>query len=322
MIKSRSSSLHPALAPWLAGINQIAVQAAARGIEPTPAAAREALANMTLYFGGKAPEIAAVRDFTLPSLPGVPLRVYDPRPGQPLPVCVYLHGGGHMAGSIEVYDPIYRQIAAHADCLVVAVEYRLAPEHPYPQGLEDCVQAIRELPPWLASWNLGDGRGLLVTGDSGGGALAASISALAANDRSLAVRGQILIYPSLDYTLSQPSVVENGQGYLLETARIRWYFDQYFGAHDDRRAASPLFMPAAGLPPTLLITAGFCPLRDEGYAYAERLAAAGVPCEHVNLPDMLHTYLNLHALAPEACDATYNAMAHWIAKHQNLPASK
>jgi len=314
MTESRSSTLQPALAPWLAGINQIAAQAAARGIEPTPAAAREALANMTLYFGGKAPEVAAVHDFALAAAPGVPLRLYDPRPGQPLPVCVYLHGGGHMAGSIDVYDPIYRRLAARADCLVVAVEYRLAPEHRYPQGLEDCVRAIRALPQWLAEQNLGDGRGLLVAGDSGGGALTASVSALAIDDHSLKLRGQILIYPSLDYTLSQPSIVENGQGYLLETARIRWYFDQYFHDHDDRRAASPLFMPVAGLPPTLLITAGFCPLRDEGYAYAERLATAGIACEHVNLPDMLHTYLNLHALAPEACDATYDAIAKCIAR--------
>jgi len=303
----RAATPDPRLANFLERVNRS--DASAQDL--TPALMREGLAAMTRALCAPGPQIAVVYDDVLAGAnTTIPIRLYDPAPTRKLPVCLYLHGGGHVAGSVAVYDPICRRLAALADCRVVALEYRLAPEHPYPRGLEDCAQALALLPAWLAAQRLGLPGGLTVAGDSGGGALTASLLACAGDD--LHVARQVLIYPSLDYTMTQPSVQENASGYLLDVSRMQWYFDQYFQAGEDRAAASPLCMPAANLPPTLLITAGFCPLRDEAYLYAERLCRAGVPCTHRHLPGMIHAFLNLHNLVPDACDRVYQTIARFI----------
>jgi len=304
--------------------------AAPQATNPTPALAREGLAALTRTLCGQGPRISVVRDDALVDAANeaaIPIRLYDPAPTRELPVCLYLHGGGHMAGSIAVYDPICRRLAATADCRVVAVEYRLAPEHPYPRGLEDCAKALALLPAWLAAQGMGLPGGLTVAGDSGGGALTASLAALTAERDDLRIARQVLIYPSLDYTMgssepvepqagagfdsallaTRPSIRENASGYLLDGRRMQWYFDQYFQQGEDRAAASPLYMPAVKLPPTLMITAGFCPLRDEGYAYADRLRRMDVSCAH-----LIHAFLNLHALVSDACDAVYQTIARFI----------
>lgn len=303
----------PRLRDWLERANRAAAQARAAGVPFTPEAARESLAALTRTQGGPAPQIAAVHDDVIAGAPDIPLRLYDPAPGSALPVCVYLHGGGHMAGSVAVYDPICRRLALAARCRVVAIEYRLAPEHPYPQGLDDCVRALARLPAWLRSRGLPvPDDGFVVAGDSGGGALTATLAALAAGQPELRIARQVLVYPSLDYTLGQPSVAQNGEGFLLETPRVCWYFDNYFQGGENRAAASPLFMPVTGLPPTLIITAGFCPLRDEGYAYAARLREAGVACTHLHLPGMIHAFLNMQALVPDACEAVFDAVGRFV----------
>lgn len=305
----------PRLRDWLDNANRAQAEARARGEPPTPAAARAGLAAITRACGGNGPELPWVRDIEIDT---VPVRLYDPEPARPKAVCVYLHGGGHMAGSVDVYDPICRRLAAGAGCLVVSVEYRLAPEHPYPKGLDDCARVLARLRDWLAARGHALPGGLAVAGDSGGGALTATLCALAAHQPELKIARQVLIYPSLDYTLAQPSVAQNGGGYLLEASRIRWYFDNYFQYGENRAAASPLCMPTDGLPPTLLVTAGFCPLRDEGYAYAARLREAGVPCTHLHLPGMVHAFLNLHELVPDACDAVYGAIGRFLASGLRL----
>jgi len=291
----------------------------AQTVAPTPALAREGLAALTYPLCTPGVPTMRVHDDVLAGTSSpIPIRLYDPAPARELPVCLYLHGGGHMAGSIAVYDPICRRLAATADCRVVAVEYRLAPEHPYPQGLHDCAQALAQLPAWLAEHGLSLPGGLTVAGDSGGGALTASLSAMAHARDDFPIARQVLIYPGLDYTLSQASVRENGSGYLLDAARTRWYFDQYFQNGEDRAAASPLTMPATQLPPTLLFTAGFCLLRDEGYAYAERLHRLGTPCTHWQLPGMIHAFLNMHALVPDACEAVYREMGRFMRGGQDI----
>jgi acetyl esterase/lipase len=127
------------------------------------------------------------------------------------------------------------------------------------------------------------------------------------------IDSQVLIYPSLDYTLDHASVRENGQGYLLEQARMAWYFDRYFQENEDRHAASPLYMPIMpNLPPTLVISAGYCPLRDEALAYVERLATSGVSHRHRHFADMIHAYLNLEALVPDACAQTYQEIGRFL----------
>ena len=311
---------HPGLANWLAGLNRLVAEQAARGVTATPATVRDSMAAMTRNLVSQSPALPWVGDATV-TVDGepVPVRLYDPAPDSPKAVCLFFHGGGHMAGSVAVYDPICRKLAEASGQLVVSVDYRLAPEHPYPQGLQDCLGVARQL------WALLDAEGrrverrLSLVGDSGGGTLAASVSALAQDDPALTIDKQVLIYPSLDYDLVLPSVEENGHGYLLETSRIRWYFDHYFqdGDRPDRQRrhdASPLHMAMSPrLPSTLVITAGFCPLRDEGLAYAERLAEAGVPVRHVPFPDMIHAYLNLEDLVPDACAETYRVVGEFLA---------
>ena len=304
-------TLNPQLQSWLTQINRLIADQQAGGVQATPTAVREGLATMTAALTTPSPELPWVADSEVGA---VPVRLYDPAPQREKTVCLFFHGGGHMAGSIEVYDPICRKLAAASGQLVVSVEYRLAPEHPYPQGLTDCLEVTRHIWPALERQQRRVRRRLFLVGDSGGGACVASISAQAQQDPQLNIDGQVLIYPSLDYTLNQPSVTENGRGYLLERSRIEWYFDHYFQQGEDRRAASPLYMPVtSGLPPTLMITAGFCPLRDEGIAYLEKLRAAGVPCEHQHFPGMIHAYLNLENLVPDACADTYRAIAEFMA---------
>ena len=136
-------------------------------------------------------------------------------------------------------------------------------------------------------------------GDSGGGALCATLAHRLQSDPGVTIHSQVLIYPSLDYTMEMPSVERLGTGFLLERERIAWYFDRYFQSNEDRRAASPLFMPCtSSLPRTLVITAEYCPLRDEGEAYAQRLSQAGIEVEHRMLPGTIHACLNLEELMP------------------------
>ncbi len=310
---------HPALADWLERLNRLLADQAARGVEATPVTVRESMASMTATLVARGPDLPWVRDVMIATgAYPVPVRLYDPAPEREKPVTLFLHGGGHMAGGVSVYDPIARRLATASGHLVVSVEYRLAPECPYPLGLEDALAVARHLWPVLARHRRRVTRTLNLVGDSGGGALAATVSALAQDDPELRIHKQALIYPSLDYTLDHPSVAENGRGYLLETPRIHWYFDHYFqdGAAPDpirRRDASPLHMPISErLPATLVLTAGFCPLRDEGVAYVERLRAAGVPARHQPFPDMIHAWLNLEDLVPEACAESYRVVGDFL----------
>ncbi|RXZ43799.1 alpha/beta hydrolase [Crenobacter cavernae] len=304
----------PKLAGWLAGFNRQVAILVASGFRPTAAAARETLAGVTRSLVAPGPQIARVADAVVKARPrNVPVRVYHPAPTEARPVIVYYHGGGHMAGSVEVYDPICRRLAAATRHTVVSVDYRLAPEHAYPAGLADADAVARDVWDALDALSLPYRRELTLAGDSAGGALAASVSARAQFDASLQVDRQVLIYPSLDYTLGQPSVDENGADYFLDKSRVAWYFDHYFQHGENRRTASPLFGEfSTGLPRTLVVTAGFDPLRDEALAYLDQLAEAGVPAEHLHFDDLIHAFLNLEALVADDCAATYAAIGRFV----------
>lgn len=308
------TAVHPQLRSWLDQLNRMIAEQRALGIEGTPQLARDTLAGLTATFVTEAPEIALVRDVTIDTgEQGVDVRIYDPAPDQDKPVCVFIHGGGHMSGSVAVYDPIARKLAHHSQHLVVSVDYRLAPETPYPGGLNDCFAVVRQLWDTLAGQGLRFRRQLALAGDSGGGTFAATLGARLAGDPDITLTRQVLIYPSVDYTMGFASMDTNGEGYLLEKSRIQWYFDHYFQHGEDRRAASPLNMPVpADMPATLVIAAGFCPLRDEGVAYADRLRAAGITCELEEFGDMIHAYLNLENLVPEACRETYRRIGEFL----------
>ncbi|OEY66267.1 alpha/beta hydrolase [Marinobacter sp. X15-166B] len=310
-----TDKLDPKLAEWLVAANQLSSRQRANNTRVTPEMMRSGLARMTESFVTRQSRVASITDTVLTSEShSVPLRVYDPAPDHPTPVVLFIHGGGHMCGSISVYDPICRRLAAASGQLIVAVEYRLAPEWPYPAALEDCLAVIRGLWSRLDQLPLRFLPALSLVGDSGGGALCATLSALSQQDNSLPIQRQALIYPSLDYTLSCPSVRQRARGYLLEQDRIEWYFDHYLQQNEPRREVSPLFMPiSARHPATWLATAGFCPLRDEGVAYIDRLQRAGVNAQRHHEDTMIHAYLNLEDLAADACARTYQSLSRFLA---------
>lgn len=308
------TDVHPNLRAWLDQLNPLVADQKARGVEATPQMVRDSLAGITATFVSQSPELPRVLDTVVSAADGpVPVRLYDPAPATSKPVILFFHGGGHMAGSVQVYDPIARKLAQTTDWLVLSVDYRLAPETPYPGGLNDCLAVTRQVWTLLEDRGISFQRRLALAGDSGGGTYAATVSRQLAGDPELNLTDQVLIYPSLDYTMDHPSIIGHGEGYLLEEARIRWYFDHYFASGEDRRAASPLHMPVPeGMPGTLMITAGFCPLHDEGVAYARKLEAAGVACRLQDHADMIHAYLNLEDLVPEPCEATYRQVADFL----------
>ncbi len=304
----------PQLQPWLESFNRQVADLVAKGFKPTSTNAREGLAGLTRALVTAIPDIAWVQDDVIAAHPfDVPVRIYHPEPAEALPVLVYLHGGGHMAGSVTVYDPICRKLALAARHIVVAADYRLAPECPYPAGVVDGYNAVKHLWPVLQARGLKFRQELALAGDSGGGALSASVAHRAQFDTGIEIQRQVLIYPSLDYTMRWPSIAQNATGYLLERRRIAWYFDHYFPAGTNRRAASPLYMEfGERLPATLVITAEFCPLRDEGRAYVEKLVQAGIEAEHWHLDDMIHAFLNLEDLVRDTCQTVYARIGRFL----------
>ncbi|MGB0721403.1 MAG: alpha/beta hydrolase [Gammaproteobacteria bacterium] len=309
-------TLHPALVAFLAQANAIGAVRRAQGYEHTPVNMRENLDVMTRRFVSAPVEVEQVVDTLVPGHgadPAVPVRIYRVASAPPRPVIVFAHGGGHMAGSVSVYDGIARRVARATGHVVVSVEYRLAPECPYPAGLRDLITVLGGVYTSLERRGIGHLRALTVMGDSGGAAITASAVHAMADHAEINIAHQVLIYPSLDYSFSQASMDDLGEGYLLERERIQWLFDHYLPASTDRRAVSPLFMDIPDhYPGTLVITAGFDPLRDEGAAYVQRLRAAGHDAELEVFTDMIHAFLNLEDLVPEACARCYARIADFV----------
>jgi acetyl esterase len=219
----------------------------------------------------------------------LPARVYHPEPGAVLPLVVHLHGGGWVGGSIAAADRPCRTLALASGCVVVSVEYRLAPENPFPAPLRDCVAATR----WLAEHaaEIGaDGRRIAVMGDSAGGNLAAATALVLRDEGGPAISHQVLLYPALDQGGSYPSRVENATGYLLTAGSMEWFREHYFADPADPHASPLRADHLRGLPSATIVVAGFDPLRDEGVAYADRLRGDGVAVELLEWPGMVHGF--------------------------------
>jgi acetyl esterase len=243
---------------------------------------------------------------------GVPARLYRSAPTFPTPgLLVWFHGGGWVLGDIDSHDNICRTLTNRTGHTVLSVDYRLAPEDPFPAGLDDCIDATRWAHENAATLGVDPDR-LAVGGDSAGGNLAAVVCHLA----PVPIRFQLLVYPVTDARANTPSMEENATGYFLTASSMRWFTDQYIsgeeGCHDDPRV-SPILASddaLAASPPALVITAGFDPLRDEGVAYAERLCDAGVLTSHVHFSGQIHGFFSMpdfltdarvaHAVAAEA----------------------
>lgn len=243
----------------------------------------------------------------------IPVRIYRPAlTGEPK-VVVFIHGGGHLSGSVDVYDPVTRHLAMATGNIVVSVDYRLAPENPYPAGLSDAKAVIENVWSLLESQHIPYSRQFTLIGDSGGGAFSATLAAYFSREQPGFIHRLVLIYPSLDYTLNWPSVQENGTGKLLDESKIRWYFQQYFRNGEDRKQTSPLYLPLSqDFPPTLVVSGGLDPLRDENFAFVARLQAEGIPVQHVHFPGMTHAYLMLEDKVPQEAKATYLAIGEFV----------
>ena len=254
---------------------------------------------------GASEAVAEVRDVAIPGNgTTIPARLYRPKETTP-GVMVYFHGGGWVLGSLETHDLPLRALANRTGATVLSVAYRLAPEHPFPAGLEDCYSAVCWASEHLTALT-GAGGALMVGGDSAGGNLAAAV-ALAARDRGgPAIDGQLLLYPVIDGRCSTPSFTEQGDMGLLTARDMRWFWQQYVG--DRGLELSPLASPGLAdshrdLPPTILAVAEFDPLRDEGLAYAEQLAATGGHVALLRYDSLPHSFFNYVGLVEGAKSA-------------------
>jgi len=245
--------------------------------------------------GGEPEPVHEVANLTIPGPGGeLPLRVYRPASARPLPALLYFFGGGWVLGTIDTADGVSRSLANSSGALVAVVGYRLAPEHPFPAAVEDCYAAVR----WVAGHaeEIGaDPARLVVGGDSAGGNLAAAV-ALRARADGPALAGQLLVYPNTDQLADDRSMRAADDPFLFNRRSVAWYRRHYLANPDD--AADPLASPLraeslAGLPPTLVITAEYDPLRDQGEAYAHRLADAGVQVELSRYPGMAHGFFTM-----------------------------
>lgn len=222
----------------------------------------------------------------------LPVRVYRPAGEGPLPVLVYFFGGGWTLGSLDTGDAICRSLANAAGCLTIAVGYRLAPENPFPAAPQDCFAGVQWAAEHAARFG-GDPSRLAVGGDSAGGNLAAAVSLMARDAGGPGLLAQLLVYPNTDCLADTPSRRENTDPLLFNDKSVQWYWDNYLTDPDDGHhpLASPLRAPDhSGLPPALVLTAEYDPLRDEGEAYAARLRESGVPAETVRYPGVAHGF--------------------------------
>jgi acetyl esterase len=248
------------------------------------------------------PEIGMVRDLTATgSLGPIPLRLYRPAGvpvSTPLAALVFFHGGGWVIGDLETHDVLCRQLTAESGASVVSVDYRLAPEHKFPAAADDAWAATR----WVAAHagELGiDASRLAVGGDSAGGNLAAVVALQARDERGPSIALQVLLYPVTDVAGETRSYRDFADGYLLTREGMRWFVAHYLNAAEQAAdwRASPMRAPSlAGLPPALIVTAGFDPLRDEGEAYAQRLGDADVRVDSVRYGGMIHGFVPMGRL--------------------------
>ena len=253
-------------------------------------------------------DVASVEDLEVPGPDGpLPVRVYRPDGAAvPAPVVVFFHGGGWVLGSIATHDATCRGLANRTGAVYVSVDYRLAPEHPYPAAPEDCYAATCWVADHAADLGVDPGR-LAVAGDSAGGNLAAVVCQMARDRSGPAIAFQLLIYPVTDLDFDRwPSMEENADGPLLTREGMDWFARHYVGTlpfTGDPYAAPIRAADLSGLPPAYVATAGHDPLRDEGAGYAEALAAAGVTVGYDNFATMIHGFVGFADVVPAAGEA-------------------
>ncbi|HWU20570.1 MAG TPA: alpha/beta hydrolase [Nocardioides sp.] len=254
--------------------------------------------------------VAAVEDTEVAGAEG-PLRarVYRPEKEGPVPTVALFHGGGFVIGDLDTHDNMARAICVGAGAVVVSVDYRLAPEHPFPAAPLDAIAATRDIASRLGE--LGGSESLGVAGDSAGGNLAAVVA-----QQVPGIRAQLLVYPATDGGGTHTSHTENAKGYFLEAETIAWFMGHYVpeGTSVTDPLIAPLHGELEGIAPAVIVTAELDPLRDEGIAYADALAAAGVPVQHTTYPGLIHGFFDLDAFS----SASQAAIVETIGKFGDL----
>ncbi len=270
--------------------------------EGTPESARRAFRAMTVDLVTDETRIAvgSVEDV---DAGGVPARLYRPAGEGPFPTLVYVHGGGYVIGDLDTHDQTCRSFCSGAEVVVLSLDYRLAPEAPFPAAVEDTLQAVTWAADHLA--DLGGNEVLAVAGDSAGG----NLSAVAAQHLREQISAQVLLYPATHLAGEYASRTENAEGYFLDMATMLWFTEHYLGVSDpagidlDDARHSPLLGDLAGLAPALVVTAEYDPLRDEGEAYAAALSEAGVAVDVVRYDGLVHGFIDMGMMSPAAAAA-------------------
>lgn len=280
--------VHAQIQPLLDAIN---AGAAALTEPQTVAERREGYMGLSTIVG-PGPEVDTV---TTTEIAGVPVRIYAP--ADAVGIFVFYHGGGYTIGDLDSHDQPCRQLAVEAGATIISVDYRLAPEHPFPAGVEDSWAVLSAVAANRSEYGAADAR-IVVGGDSAGGNLSA-VMALMARDADLDLAAQLLIYPAVNAADDSPSMTENSTGYILTAETMAWFQEQYAADPTDWRASPLLAGSHADLAPALVITAEFDPLRDQGAAYAATLEENGVSVTHTNYESMVHAFFQLGPI----CDA-------------------
>jgi acetyl esterase len=261
----------------------------------TPEVIREVI-RMQFAMLGEPEPVAHVENRTIPGPAGeIPARIYTPQGDGPFPVLVYFHGGGWVICNLDTHDGLCRSLTNQAGCIVVSVDYRLAPEHKFPAAPEDCYAATQWVAENAAQFN-GDPTRIAIGGDSAGGNLTAVVAQMARDKGGPQIALQLLIYPATDFRMGTPSIEENGEGYGLTKQDMIWFTNHYLNSEEDKLhpLASPfLTSNLTGLPPALVITAEYDPLRDEGERYGQRLQEAGVPVTITRYDGMTHGFVGM-----------------------------
>ncbi|MCB1692020.1 MAG: alpha/beta hydrolase [Pseudomonadales bacterium] len=273
--------------------------------EMEPPAAREMYRAMNGAFSK-----AEMFDVTDTDAAGVGVRIYKPVDADVLPCLVYYHGGGWVIGDLETHDNVCRNLARDTGAMVIATDYRLAPEHPFPAPLDDCYTVLCWVHDNAARLGVDRAR-IAVGGDSAGGNLSACVSLKARLHGGPSIAHQLLVYPVTDSALDTESYRVNAEGYMLTRTGMEWFFGHYIG---DADRFDPMISPLRaenleGQPPATVITAEFDPLRDEGEAYAEKLKAAGVDVTVKRFSGMIHGFFGMTDLLEGARDANALAVA-------------